>query len=214
MERAAVVVEPHQREAHLYALGLAEGVLRDAVAKGLDARKRCTAFDPPSFPGIAQWAMTHRSLREVLTLQGWSADDTGGFSTVVSPNGRVAVTVAAGDDRTGKHGLPTPTTKHRRGPLTHAAIEGNQLALFGPGAQLDDEHGADARRVTWILLVATRHDEVRVELSCPRAIDEAGRVASWSERIILDALEVEPTLDLLPDEDDPDLDIDVPIERL
>ena len=202
--------------ARLAALGLTQDVLREAVARGVDARRRCTPFHPPSFPGMAQWADTHRALRELLVPVGWQRDDTGGYSTVVDPSGEVAVTVAAGDGRTGRDGLPAPSTKYARGPMTQAAIHGNQLALslYGePPADLVDE-GEAAKRVTWILLVHTGHHEVRCELSCPRDVDDRGRVVGWSERIMLTSLEVEPTLPILEPADEDEPEIDVPVERL
>ena len=127
---------------------------------------------------------------------------------------RVALTVAAGDGRTGQPGLPVPSTRYARGPMTHAAVHTNQLALSLYGEERADPDGeAESERpVTWILLVATCHDEVRFELSCPRQIDDLGRVIVWSERIILSPLEVEPTLSVLPDADEGE--IDIPVERL
>ncbi len=207
----------HETISRLGELGLTEELLREAVSKGVDARMRCTAFDPPSFPGTAQWAATHRALRELLAPLGWKPDDRGGFSTVLSPDRQVAITVAAGTGRTGRAGLPAPTTKYRRGPMTHAAVQGNQLAmsLFGEPVNGHGHVEEDPLPcVTWILLVATEYDEVRIELSCPRDIDQTGQVVAWSERILVGALEVEATLRILPDDVIDEEMIDVPVERL
>lgn len=205
----------HEIDSRLHTLGVAESLLRDAVSRGLSGRRSCTAFHPPNFPGIVQWAETHRALREFLVPTGWQPDDSGGFSTVIRPDGEVAIAVMTGSDRTGKSGLPHPVTKYTRGPLTHAAIEVNQLAmlLFGARAgQTVDEQETRARRVTWILLVSTRHDEVRMELSCPLAIDESGRISAWSERIILPSLDLESTLEFVDDDDPDEPEIEVSVE--
>ena len=98
--------------------------------------------------------------------------------------------------------------------MTHAAVRDNmQLALdLATGQTLEPDPVTGVRRVTWWLLICTRHDEVRLELSLPRAIGEDGRIGSWAERIILEPLGGEPTLVETPD--DPDLPpIDVPVER-
>lgn len=216
-EPASTYSQAHEAMSRLGELGITAAVLREAVSRGLDARMRCTAFDPPSFPGTAQWAGTHRALRELLSPLGWNADDRGGFSTVVRTDGQVAITVAAGTGRTGKTGFPAPTTKYKRGPMTHAAVHGNQLAMSLYGEPVNESEALEedsTRCITWILLVATEHDEVRMELSCPREIDETGQVVAWSERILLDAIGVEPTLSILPGEETDDEMIDVPVERL
>lgn len=212
-EPARTFAATHERTSRLYQLGIKEETLREAIERGLDARKRCTDFHPPSAPGFYQWAETHVALRELLIPEGWKDDDAGGFSTVISPDGQLAITVATGDDRTGKEGLPAPETKYPRGPMTHSAIESNQqLAMDLMGGIIFPEEEPHPKHQTWILLLSTRHNEVRMELSCPKAIGEDGRVDSWSERIILRPLDIEPTIPI--PEDEADLpDIDVPVER-
>src|SRR5205823_4957842 len=133
-------------------------------------------------------------------------------STVVSPNQLHAITISTGNDRTGKLGLPAPSTKYAKGPETIAAIEKNQqLSLLTPYVEEVDEVAA-VRRTTWILLMATSKGTVRCELSCPSEIGEDGRVSAWSERIILPPLEFDTTL---PGDDGPPIPgIDVPVERI
>lgn len=198
-------------------MGLSEATLRDIVARGLAARNQCNPFHPPSYPGTAQWAETHVALRETLTRGGWRADDTGNFSTVVSPDGRIAITIAAGTDRTGKPGLPAPQTRYKRGPMTHRAVRHNrqlELNLFPTSNSTEaGDPSLERPAQTWILLIATRHDGLRAELSRPSDFDEGGRVVAWSERILLESLEVEPNIGLDLD-DDHDDSIDVPVERL
>src|SRR5438132_10367074 len=93
--------EPDEVASRLAALGLSEELIRNAVDRGVAERRSCTRFDPPSYPGIVQWARTHRALRESLVPNGWEADDAGNFSTVVSPDQLNAITISTGNDRTG-----------------------------------------------------------------------------------------------------------------
>ena len=117
-EPVRIFGQPHERAPRLHALDLNEEILRAAVAQGVAARKACTGFHPPNAPGFVQWMETHVGLRALLKPRGWTPDDAGGFSTVVHPAGSFAITVATGDDRTGREGFPHPSTKYPRGPLT------------------------------------------------------------------------------------------------
>jgi hypothetical protein len=208
-------VQQHEIQTRLHALGVTQAQLREAVSKGFDARTRTTPFHPPSSPGFYQWSEIVVALRQIFVPFKWEPNDAGGFSTVVSPDGQIAIAVATGSDRTGRPGLPDPVTKYPRGSMTHHAVEINQQ--IGLDLQTGDvilpEAPGTVSRITWWLLVDTRHDEVRLELSCPSAIGEDGRIDSWSERILLEPIGVEPTITMLPDEPDAQ-PIDVPVERL
>lgn len=214
---AHTYVQPHERASRLHELDLREEWIFEAVRIGLAGRMAVTAFHPPIYGGISQWAETHRGLREQSVPFGWEADDGGNFSTIIRADGRVAVTVATGTDKTGIPGYPEPMTKYPRGPMTHAAIDRNvQLTIpfFAAAADEDDEYVVPT---TWYLLIHTRHDEVRFELSCPRHVAGDGRIDSWSERIIIPPLDTDTVFGDHRDDDDPGSiggPIDVPVEPL
>ena len=196
-------------------MGLSQELLRNAAARGLAGRRACSPLHPPSFPPTAQWADTQLALRELLIPHEWKPDNTNNYPTIISPNGKVAITVATGDLRTGRSDLAgQPTTKHPKGARTEAAVETNrQLAFSGPGfgEKEDDDH--PARRETWIYLIHTGGEFVHSELSQPDGQSATGHVNSWSERLILEPLEI-PALGDDSDEPPPDDDIDVPVERI
>lgn len=209
--------EPHRAALRLQQLGVDAEQIRRAVMVGLAARRTATRFHPPTYGGYVQWAETHRGLREELVPLSWEPDDAGGFSTVINPSGAVSITVATGTDRTGLNGYPEPTSKYPRGPLTQAAVKANQLVIPGfPGIAGEVERLRRSGCVTWVLLVHTRHNEVRMELSCPDHIGDDDRVDSWSERILIGSVDVPPMLALLDggDDDDPGPvgGIEVPVE--
>lgn len=166
-------------------LGVSSQIIREAVLAGELARDGCTANDPPMLRGIASWGRTIRTLRELLGPEGWRRDDKDNFSTVVHPNGQLAIAAAVGDEHTAIPTL-TPKTKHPKGGVTETAVENNQqLSLFSqtelaPPRQL---------RATWILLTCRRDGAVFIELSLPSRVGIDGRVNEWSERIILDPIE-------------------------
>lgn len=216
---AHTYVEPHERASRLHELDFREEWLFNAILMGLAARKGVTAFHPPIYGGVSQWAETHVGLREQCVPSGrWEANDRGNFATVIRGDGRIAITVATGTDRTGIPGLPEPMTKYSRGPMTHAAIERNlQLTIpfFDAGTDELTEHVIPE---TWYLLIHTRYDEVRFELSCPRHIGVDGRIDSWSERIIIPPLDTDTFFGGHGNgDDDPGSlggPIDVPVEPL
>lgn len=210
--------QPHERTTQLYALGLDEPTVEAVVVRGFVARQTCTAFDPPSYPGTVQWAQTHRALRETLTPRDWTPDDSHNYSRVVSPDHKTAVTVATGDEHTGKAGAVEPRTKYPKGSETKLAVEMNaQLTLWPTASPVIADEVPRPRQATWMLLIATTEREVRYELSRPKGQDEQGRVVSWSERIIFPPIQIDslPTRnDHHDDDDDGSAGIDVPVERI
>ena len=202
---APIYKVPHAVIARLASMGqgLTSEILRESAARGIAARHRSTPLHPPAFAGWMQYGEIHHALRELLLPHGWRKDDTGMFSTVRSPNGRTAIAVTAGDDRTGRDGYPFPRSVRPRGIFTHLAIRSNQLGLelYGDKTGAVIEPDSHEPRITWFLLTHIRPDEVRIELSCPDAVDD-------SEPIV-----TETTLPMIPDEPDDDA-IDVPVRRI
>jgi hypothetical protein len=206
--------QPHERDARLYALGLDEATVVEIVLYGLKARQGVSPLAPPIFAGTTQWAETIVGARLTLVPKGWSHDDSHNFSRTISPNGRVAIVVTTGDERTGI-ATAEPATRHSKGSETEAAVERNaQIPI--PGLA---DTSLPPQCETWVLLLCATDLEMRFELSRPKKQNADGRITSWSDRIIF------PTIDLesLPgrDEDDRNDDdddgpegIDVPIERI
>ena len=101
-------VQQHEIRTRLHYLGITEEQLREVVSRGFDARKRTTAFHPPSAPGFYQWSEIVVGLQADFRPAQMEANDAGGFSTVVSPDGAVAIAVAAGSEhRSGTRSCPT-----------------------------------------------------------------------------------------------------------
>lgn len=212
--------QPHDRQSRLLALGLSETTIVEIAQRGVIARRSATAFDPPSFPGTSQWAMMHRASRELLVPRRWEPDDSHNFSRVVRFDGAVALTVATGDQNTGRSSapdVPQPSTKYAKGPETGLAVAVNeQLQLWNEGGTTPEALSRPARQ-TWWLLNAVVGDELRFELSLPQGTDERGFINSWSERIIFAPLSLDAASELPHggDDDEPGAGaIDVPVERL
>lgn len=161
--------------------------LLEAARRGMAAAASCTANHPAVLSGILGWGETICALRDRLLPEGWRRLDEGNLPLTVNEAGTIALTVATGDEETGRPD-GNPCTKSKKGPRVASAVANNQLQLFPVAVHLrpDDATG----RVTWLLLIhrdrAAR--ELRAELSRPVSMGEDGRVAAWSERIMLGAV--------------------------
>lgn len=174
-----------RKAAQLREIGVEEAILLAALQEGDAGAARCTANHPPMAPGFFRFAETVRSLADQLAPLGWVRRDYKNFSTVVSPDGRVAIAVASGDDGTGDL-FADVTTRSPKGAATYEAIDRN-LSL-----PLDERYEADNKRpqvqtATWFLLHDRREGKVYAELSLPKYIVD-GYVQTWEPRIALSPL--------------------------
>src|SRR6266508_4521445 len=195
----------------LRGLGVDEETLRQAVEYGLRHAFSCTKHDPPNLPGIIAWGKGIRSLRDRLVPLGWTTDNSRNYATVVSPDGKTALAVAAADAGTGRP-KSTPSTRSTKGPATKAAVDRNQLSFADVVDAFPKPQETEKADRTWLLLhyVDEEAEEIRAELSLPVHMDGNGYVDSWLERIILEPIPHIPT----PVEDfDVGEEIDVPVER-
>jgi hypothetical protein len=198
--------------AALERLGLSEGVLLEAARQGHLARANATANHPPLHASFVAWSEAVRALRDGLAPDGWTRSNEKNWPRVIHPEGHIALTVATGNESTGRAD-ETPTTTSSKGPSTVAALEVNrQLSL--PGMEpLEPGQGEpqDEEPTTWLLLVHHGQDEVRCELALPLDVDLEGRVSVWQERIILRALPLDSeAINITPP---PQPDIDVAVRR-
>jgi hypothetical protein len=188
-------VGPSGKAEQLEEIGVAEQVLVNAIMSGDGAAARCTANHPPMAHGFYRFAETMRSLGDQLAPLGWTRRDYKNFSTVVRPDGRVAIAVASGDPGTGDMAASV-TTRSPKGAVTQEAVETN-LKL-----PLDERYVADNQRIidgpktldpaTWFLLHDRRGGIIYSELSFPQSMDDNGYVRKWLPRIPLRPQSISP----------------------
>lgn len=196
-----VVDRPLTVRARLQELGVTEGILVEAIRAGEAAAASCTANHPPIFGGLLRYAETVRALRERLVPEGWTRDDTKNFSTAVSPDGRIAIAVARGDEATGDVDA-TPSTKYPKGAATIEAVERNLLLPFDETAiAANASSGIEPTRSTWFLLHSRENGTLKCELSRPTAVDRSGHVEEWDERLILAPIQLDPVRIAVPSEE-------------
>jgi hypothetical protein len=201
----------------LSALGLSINVLQDSILAGETARDMCTANDPSNAAGFDAWARSIRSLREQLVASGWTRGDAGGLPVVISPSGSLAITIATGDEGTGKPEA-SPKTKCAKGRTTIALVTRNRTQRDFFESDEEEVNVANPQADTWFLLRNRIDEAVFAELSLPAAIGDDGRVEEWIERIILPAISLDPRGGILQDpSSDSGRDrgeaIDVPVRR-
>src|SRR6266542_1238900 len=152
----------------------------------------CTLDDPPSARGVYVWG-TITTARQLGRRVGWERCDTGNLSTVLSPDGRMQIMVATGDEATGIAGV-TPHTKYPRGAASIRAINDNQMSF--PALERFFVKKQKIERtsevLTWILLHRRLRDAVRWELSLPMMVGTDGVIVDWEERIIFDPVSFDP----------------------
>jgi hypothetical protein len=192
----AVGIDARRRLADL---GLAEEPLLDVVRRGFAAAAACTANHPIQLPGILAWGETICALREYLLPVGWQRADDGLLPLTANRSGTHAITVATGDEDTGRV-EGSPCTKSKKGPLVQSAVSVNhlQLEMFPMPVAL---RGSDATgRMTWLLLIHRDRSahELRAELSQPISVGEDSRVDGWAERIILKPIPFDEDLSIAP----------------
>ena len=191
MKSATLVVEdPFEVEARLRKLGVSAEELREPVRLGLSARASCTENDPPMFPGLLQFAVIVRTIRELKARDGWTRNDYKNFSTVVRPDGQVAIAIARGDDGTGNREAAV-STKYPKGVATLEAVQQN-LSLPFDERYIRQNKKPSGLVSTWFLLHSRKKDEVQIELSHPMLVNGAGYIEKWDVRLILKPFSLNP----------------------
>jgi hypothetical protein len=181
--------DPFKKEAHLKEIGVSEEILLSALNTGVDAANRCTPNHPPMAAGFYRFSETVKCLGDQMASLGWTRRDYKNFSTIVRADGQVAIAVATGDDGTGDLKAEV-TTNSPKGTATYEAVELN-LSLPLDDSYVADNERAPMRVSTWFLLHSIRDGKLFAELSLPKSI-WAGYVVSWSPRIPLRTVTLDP----------------------
>lgn len=194
----------------LESLGIDPDWLRQSVKAAELARDACSPLAPPTFPGLSAWSHRIERLRALSAPSGWTPVNAWNMPMVESPDGQISIVCIMGDEATGLEG-PPPKTKRDRGPVTESAVSANgeQLSFLADLPGYIEKRQPLSHPFTFVLLSYRSGRTVRCELSLPHSMDEKGRVSEWTERILLDPVDLEPQV-LAPEEPaSPKIDIDV-----
>lgn len=175
-------------DSRLASLGLTREICLEAVRRGVIGFASCTPNHPVSYPGTNCWAEAFCGLADQLTVSLWRVRSEINQPLLLNPSETIALTVATGDEKTGKVGVD-PKTRASKGPRTIEAVSMNGW-LF-PEMETDVMNRVQRRtRNTWFLLIYRDMigEQVFSELSLPISLDSKSRIDGWSERIILGSM--------------------------
>jgi len=200
---------------------------REAVRIGYELVLKCTENDVAAMSGFLAWGLPLRQLRDALCPAGWQVDRTGNFETVRSPDGKVAITSARGDEKTGTEGMPSTATD--KGPRTQKAVAVNRAQLaFDPAVIGAASKVALLHKdlVTWFLLhhYDEAAQEIRLELAVPVEFVVTGTTNSgqdqrvvathFESRLPLESILLEtPEFDDDQEQGEAEEEINVPVSR-
>jgi hypothetical protein len=200
-----ITYEPQDVAARLEDLGLEEGVLIEALQQANLYRVRLTTHHPRLYRYSVLTNETVAALRDLLVPKGWEKRDEGHYELVINPERTIAIAVASGDLGTGDR-MRDSSNRSPKGPHTARAVETNRQGdLFSELLPVEPIAGELVE--TWILLHRVQGNEIRIELSRPNNFDEAGKITSWSERIVLGVIPLDEEGTPLPLPNLPDIDI-------
>ncbi len=162
-----------------------------AARHGHGRRNMCTDNHPTGARSYILWAETVAALRENCCSEstGWERNNDGGISFIIHKERKIKIAVCNTDDATGLaiEGR-SPQNRSKKGSATESAVFANQgefeqLLREINVVQLDPQN-AHEDFVYWVLCIHVAGDRLRVELSCPIAI-ENGVFKEFHERILL-----------------------------
>ena len=205
---ALLHVTRQSAESRIRDLGLRRDGLISAVRAAAAAVASCTSNHPPTARGWLAWCDAVVRLREEFRPDGWSADDTANFSTIVDEAAGVKIAVVNTDEGAGNPAL-IPTNRSRRGELSKRAIENNQPFLPYDGWNVEPSEARRDGETTWYLCIHVVGENVRAELSLPTSC-EGGIIGGWKERIMLVSSDDDLILGTGPVYDDgPDFEVKI-----
>jgi hypothetical protein len=194
-----------------------------SISVGQHQRDLCDANHPKTSPNYLAWMETNAVFRRGLCDRQedkWTRNDEQNIPRVISPEGDVSITCAAGNQGTGLRDGKA-STKRPRGPAGMSIINRTKVQVELVELLPEGERG-DPVQVTdgmYFLLWYRVKNVIRSEISLARAVNADGTLIDWARRTIL------PEFNLYEDDgeggDAPrnrstitPTTVDVPVERL
>lgn len=188
----------------LIALGATKSELVDAVRAAVGGRRDATPYDPISAGGQFAWIFGTRRLRAIYVPQGWEIDRTDNVESIFNPKTGIKI-IYQSAERAGDL-VFDPLAISPKGSGSARAVENGQ-GEFWPEIRAREIRKTNA--ASWYLFVYANGDDVRAELSYPKAI-EGDQFHGFNDRIVLVSKGEWQGIDLTPDvEESPDFDVSV-----
>jgi hypothetical protein len=196
-------LEIHSRLADF---GVTREELLTVVASAVGARRSASPMAPASAGGLMAWIRGTEALRAIFLPKGWELTRTDNIEAVYHAETGVKI-IYQSADRAGDP-VADPLAVSKKGLGSARAVESGQGDLF-PEYMVDAARELNA--ASWYLFVYADGDDVRAELSFPKAIEE-DQFKGFNERILLVQMGEWDSMDLRSEEAAP-LELDVPVRR-
>jgi|GEM_PF-5473157 len=223
---------PDEVDQRLREIGIPVDRVREALRRAHLAGEdiRLDPAFPRTFGGQEIWGHGNGNFRALMKslVTPWSFDDKDNIPWVVSPDGRIGITMVRGNKYTGID--KRASTRRPRRTAGIRIIRANndarqyELIRLQPPGRRGDVITLPANRQNYFLLynqyIETRMgldiNSVRWELSLAMGVTRGGRLIQWQERLVL------PEFDLYERDPDggrghplpPPPDVHVPVERI
>jgi len=202
-----VLAEDYEIVPRLAQLGLRRDLLLDVVEAAVGGRRNATGFHPLSAGGLLSWIQGTGQLRRIFLPRGWEVCRRDNIESIFNPEVGIKV-VFQNADRAGDP-VFDPIATSRKGAGSARAIELGQYELW---PEVKEREVVEVTATTWVLFVFADGDDVRAELSCPKAINDE-HFDGFHERILL--IEKGGWAKAIPvvEDDEPPAEYEVPVSR-
>ncbi|MFC6632953.1 hypothetical protein [Microbulbifer taiwanensis] len=179
MHPSRIYRESHEIPGELSQFDVSVSELQQVALAAISARNEATALHPQNAPGMYSYMAGVAALRALfIQKRDWEIARPNGVEAVANKRLEKLILFQNVDFACGRHD-PNPVSSKGRGV---AALVDN------PSGYLWDYMAEEARQCenlhTWFFCVSCNGDEVRAELSRPRAV-ENGNFGTFAERIFI-----------------------------
>jgi len=198
-----VLVEAVAVQTRLEEIGVTVADLIAIARSAVGARRSATLDHPATAAGLLSWIEGTGTTRNILGRKGWQRSRENGIESVYNPQSEVRIAFQNADRAGEEHYDPLATSD--KGPASAHYVASNQGWLFPEMAKAEERR---VNAVCYYLFVQALGDDIRVELSFPRAIEDR-QFLGFHERIIIVGPGGWDVVHMPDDEVGPDFDVDV-----
>ncbi|MGE9746237.1 hypothetical protein [Bdellovibrio bacteriovorus] len=196
----------------LLELNMPPEILTQTVTTIVMNRANADEYCPIQAPGMMGWIGGVRTFRLGLVNIGYTLSNKKGFSSVVSPDGRLEFFIMSTGKGTGRADGVSPKSKAPRGIQTVRRVEENQLSFPLDVLMAGNVNTVEAvTREHWCFMYYITKNVMYSEFSKPLAVDDKGYVSEWAERIILDPIQIASETIEVGELEESNVHMDVPV---
>jgi len=179
MQPARVIDEESDVSARLAELvGATKDELVQIALAAAAAKVDAVDDDPINAAGTFSYIFGTRALRRTFRAKGWKINRAGGVESVYDPERGIKIVFQNADWAADK--ARDPKAISDKGSATERAVQMAQLTLFPE----PEEDLKEATAAIWYFFVHSDNDDIRAELSFPRAIVDK-QFLGFHERIFI-----------------------------